>query len=114
MPTAAPEQANRAFLSDLCLAVAWLLVIALINQTPSFTIYSLFPYLAPVIFLGWRYGVAWGFVASALATFAAIPAGYPEQHPEALMSAAVSTYFKLSIAVAGACLGRAYARSRGE
>ncbi|MGE0621667.1 MAG: hypothetical protein AB7I04_01635 [Pseudomonadales bacterium] len=111
MPTHPADGQNPTFVRDATLTLLWLLVLALVNQATTTTVYSIFPYLLPVVFLGWRHGAGWGFGAAALATLAAVPAGYPAQHADVLIWAAGSTYLKLSCAVAGACLGRSVARS---
>jgi hypothetical protein len=53
----------------------------------------------------------WGLVLSALATFAAIPAGYPMEHPQSLAWAGLTTYLKLTSAVAGISVGKGIAEA---
>lgn len=103
---------NRALVPDLLIATAWLAVLAAINQWTSYVIYSIIPYLFPAIYLGWRHNMAWGFVGAAMATLAAMPAGYPVQNPDEVLWAAGTTYLKLSCAVVGIRWGRSFGRAR--
>lgn len=85
---------------DLLGSLLWLLMLALVNHKSNFPIYSIFPYLIPVVILTWRWGILWGFGISAFASLAAIPGGYVPPSSQAFLAAGMITYVKLSL---GAC-----------
>lgn len=115
MPFLRPTDGNRNFVRDLLLVSIWLLLLALVNQKSNFPIYSIFPYLFPVVLLTWRYGMVWGFVFSALAALAAVPGDYMTEHPKHdLYWAGFTTYLKLTCAAAGILIGKRITEKRSK
>jgi hypothetical protein len=101
MPLTRSNGFNWTLVRDLLLVSIWLLGLAIVNQKSQLPIYSIFPYAFAVIFVSWRHGVLMGFIVSAFATLAAFPADYLTEHPKSdLFWAAITTYVKLSVAVA--------------
>lgn len=95
------EGSQAKLILDLLVALAWYGMLAMVNQTTTHPVISIFPYLIPIACLSWRYGLFWAFSFSAIATLAAVPAGYALKHPGHLYWAGFTTYLKLSCAAVG-------------
>ncbi len=100
-------ETHPRFIRHIAFASAGLLVLAIVNHFSSIPIISIFPFLIPVVFIAWQYGLGWGFVIAALATLAAMPGNYAQGHDmHDLYWAAFSTYLKLTAAATGLVFGK--------
>lgn len=96
---------NQGLLSHILIALAWLGFLAVANRQASQPVVSIFPYLAPVVFFAWVYDTKWGFFFAGVATLAALPGDYVDNHTRnELLYAGFSTYAKLTGAVIGCML----------
>ncbi|TBW59627.1 hypothetical protein EZI54_01360 [Marinobacter halodurans] len=98
-----------------CLSVIGLALPAVVNHSSYRPVTFILPYLLPIIFMTWRYGMTWGFLFAGLATVAAIPGEYLANHNiEQPSRAGISTYLTFSAIVADLALARVFRQNHGN
>ncbi|MFC4259731.1 hypothetical protein ACFOZ5_11895 [Marinobacter lacisalsi] len=94
-------------LLDFGAVSVWLLLLMATNLYNTQPVTVLIPYLAPVIYISWRYGALLGIAVATFATFAAAPGGYVASHDAGQVFWAVFyTYSQITSGVVGTAFAR--------
>ncbi|MFB9868329.1 hypothetical protein [Vreelandella sulfidaeris] len=98
---------NHDFIFHMVVLATWLCGLAIVNQQSYGPIVIIFPYLIPVVLVTWGYGIKWGFITAAFATFSSMPFTYIGDYSEVdMVYASIVTYAKLTGAAIGISLSR--------
>ncbi|MGM0767654.1 MAG: hypothetical protein ACQEV6_06500 [Pseudomonadota bacterium] len=106
---------KQGMIGHIAIALAWLSFLAIVNRHGPQSVELIFPYLAPVVFFSWVYGITWGILLAVVATLAALPGEYLDTHTTVdLFYAGFSTYAQLTGAAIGVGLARALSSRAGR